>query len=39
MQTETFGSLQKATNKLLKRTLNSWLALVPRNFSQQFRAA
>ncbi len=26
------------TNKLLKRTKNSWLMLVPRYFSQQFFA-
>jgi hypothetical protein len=31
--------VKSTANKLLKRTLNSWLALVPRNFSQQFRAA
>ena len=28
-----------AYNKLLKRTKNSWLLLVPRYFSQQFLAA
>ncbi len=32
----TSGTVTFAYNKLLKRTLNSWLALVPRNFSPLF---